>query len=197
MSHDLSALISTRICHDLINPLGAISNGMELLTVIGGQTGPELDLVAESAERATAKLNFFRIAFGNTEHQSDLNSATLHDIIQHMYAVGRFKVVWPQDTPTIRRSDAKLLLLLLLAVESSAPLGGQCTVGINPQMTLALTGPRIMPEPSSWQVATGQGDPAQVSASNVHFAAILETLRSLDLVLTWSQTEDALTVRIT
>ncbi len=194
MSDDLSALISTRICHDLINPLGAISNGMELLTTIAGQKGPEIDLVAESAERATAKLNYFRIAFGNAEHDSEVKGASLHQAIQHMFAVGRFKVVWAQDLAGVTRANAKLMLLLILAAESSMPLGGQCLVTVEDGVKLSITGPRLAPSEDDWDVATGAKDPSRVTASTVHFAAIADTLKATGRRLTWSLNDDVLEI---
>ena len=195
MPNDLSALISTRICHDLINPLGAISNGMELLSAIAGQSGPEIDLVSESAERATAKLNFFRIAFGNAENQSAIKGGALQSIIHQMFAVGRFKVVWPENIDSIPRGDGKLLLLLLLAAESSAPLGGQCTVKTQDSFELSLSGPRITPNAIEWDMATGKTT-AEVTASTVHFAAIEDTLRTLQKKLMWSQSNDTLELKV-
>lgn len=196
MAEDLSALISTRICHDLINPLGAISNGMELLTAISGQSGPEIELVAESAERATAKLNYLRIAFGNTENQSDVKGAMLQDIIQKMFSVGRFKVVWPQDVRAMRRADAKLILLLILAAESSAPLGGQCTVNFADAITVSLTGPRIAANHADWELACGRLGEADVSAATVHFAAISDLLMGTQRQLSWDVKDDTLSARV-
>ena len=61
---NINALIGSRICHDLINPLGAISNGIELLEMAGVAQGPEMSLVSDSVENATAKLKMLRLAFG-------------------------------------------------------------------------------------------------------------------------------------
>jgi histidine phosphotransferase ChpT len=67
---DLCALIGSRLCHDLVSPVGAIGNGVELLSMEGaGAPMPagaaELSLVRESVENAQARLRFFRIAFGD------------------------------------------------------------------------------------------------------------------------------------
>ncbi|HMS96693.1 MAG TPA: histidine phosphotransferase, partial [Tabrizicola sp.] len=59
---DLAALIASRICHDLISPLGAIGNGVELLAM--ERAGPELDLLSESVAHANARIRLFRISFG-------------------------------------------------------------------------------------------------------------------------------------
>jgi histidine phosphotransferase ChpT len=61
---DLAALIGSRICHDLISPIGAIGNGVELLLMEASGKGPELSLISESVAAANARIRFFRVAFG-------------------------------------------------------------------------------------------------------------------------------------
>jgi histidine phosphotransferase ChpT len=66
---DLSFLIASRICHDLINPIGAIHNGLELMTLSQSTAkGIEFDLVQASANDARARVEFFRLAFGSQKH---------------------------------------------------------------------------------------------------------------------------------
>ena len=61
---DLAALIASRICHDLISPIGAIGNGVELLAMEPGGPRPEMALISESVANANARIRFFRICFG-------------------------------------------------------------------------------------------------------------------------------------
>ena len=61
---DLAALIASRICHDLISPIGAIGNGVELLAMEPGGTLPEMALISESVANANDRIRFFRICFG-------------------------------------------------------------------------------------------------------------------------------------
>ena len=67
MATEIAALIASRICHDLISPIGAIGNGMELMALSSGQeqSSPELDLISQSVENANARIRFFRIAYGS------------------------------------------------------------------------------------------------------------------------------------
>jgi len=60
----VASAIASRICHDLISPLGAIANGVELLALSGVQPTPEMDLIAQSVESANARIRFFRLAYG-------------------------------------------------------------------------------------------------------------------------------------
>ncbi|MEO1362985.1 MAG: hypothetical protein AAFU86_04320 [Pseudomonadota bacterium] len=66
---NLAALIGSRICHDLISPIGAINNGLELLNMAGASDGPEMELISESVENASARIRFFRMAYGAASDQ--------------------------------------------------------------------------------------------------------------------------------
>ena len=61
---DLTALVGNRICHDLINPIGAIGNGVELLAMADGSPSAELALISQSVDSAKARIAMFRVAFG-------------------------------------------------------------------------------------------------------------------------------------
>jgi len=63
-SQDLSALVASRLRHDLGNPLGAVSNGVELLQMSGMANSPEMALIADALRDTEARLRFFRIAYG-------------------------------------------------------------------------------------------------------------------------------------
>jgi len=60
---NLAALIGSRICHDLISPVGAVGNGLELMQMAGGKLLPEMALIEESVEAARLRILFFRIAY--------------------------------------------------------------------------------------------------------------------------------------
>ena len=69
-SPDLSSLVAARLCHDLISPIGAIGNGMELLQMTEGRGVAELELISDSLATALAKLRFYRLAFGPADAQA-------------------------------------------------------------------------------------------------------------------------------
>ena len=102
----LASLLSARICHDLANPLGAISNGMELMELAGATRTPEFDLTADSIQNANAKLNFFRTAFG-TSHGSDVSATQIAKVLADVYLNTRCQVEWTIPTPTTR-ADTKV-----------------------------------------------------------------------------------------
>ena len=62
---NLAALIGSRICHDLISPIGAINNGLELLGMSGGNSSPEMDLIQESVGNASARIRATQATLGS------------------------------------------------------------------------------------------------------------------------------------
>src|SRR5918999_443760 len=91
---DLSALVSARLCHDLISPMGAIGNGLELMNISATPGSAELALVHDSLNTALAKLRFFRIAFGPADPQARQSMDEAAQLTEDMFH-GRFTVSWP------------------------------------------------------------------------------------------------------
>ena len=80
---DLAGLVSARICHDLISPIGAAGNGLKLLSLAGqtaAQNSPEMALITASLAQAQARLQFFRLAFGAADAGSDFAHKRAVDI---------------------------------------------------------------------------------------------------------------------
>lgn len=124
---DIAAQITSRICHDLISPIGAISNGLELLALSGAPLGPELTLITESVDAANAKLQFLRIAFGGAKSDSKVAAPEITNILHDYYNDPRTQLNWVIET-AIERRDLRLLFLILLSAEKLAPYGAQITV---------------------------------------------------------------------
>ncbi|MDA7429810.1 histidine phosphotransferase family protein [Primorskyibacter aestuariivivens] len=123
----LAALIASRICHDLISPVGAISNGLELMSLGGASdTSPELSLISESCSNANARIRLFRIAFGFANNASRVSETECRTILDGTYIGGRINVHWKVsgDQP---RQEVQLAFLALQCLETTIPHGGQIT----------------------------------------------------------------------
>lgn len=121
--NDLNALISSRICHDLISPLGAIGNGVELLTMSGQGNCPEIALIAESVENANARIRFFRVAFGSAPTNVEFSQNEVQSILRDSFRGNRTIVSWEVEG-TIMRAEIKLAFLALQCLENALPWGG-------------------------------------------------------------------------
>ena len=112
---NLNALVGSRICHDLINPLGAIGNGIELLGLAGHGTSPEMDLVGDSVTGATAKLKFLRLAFGDASPDQVCSRSDILGTLDAIARGGRLSYSWnvAGDPP---RLDVRVALLAMMCV---------------------------------------------------------------------------------
>lgn len=124
-SGNLAALVGSRICHDLISPVGAIGNGVELLEMAGASAGPELNLIAESVNSAQARIRFFRIAYGLSGDQT-MGAAEIVPILNSLNATSRVKLHWA-PTEALPRAEIRMAFLAFQCCETAVPLGGTVT----------------------------------------------------------------------
>ena len=128
---DLAALLCSRVCHDLISPVGAIVNGIEVLEEEKDEATKEfaLDLIKRSAATASAKLQFCRIAFGaagSAGAQIDLGDA--ETITRGFMEDDKTKIAWNLPRALLAKNRVKLLLNMLIIAGQAIPRGGKITV---------------------------------------------------------------------
>jgi histidine phosphotransferase ChpT len=128
---DLAALLCSRVCHDLISPVGAIVNGLEVLEEAKDEETKTfaMELIKKSARTGSAKLQFCRIAFGaagSAGAQIDLGDA--ETISRGFFEDDRTKIAWNLPRAFLAKNRVKLLLNLLLIAGQTIPRGGQLTV---------------------------------------------------------------------
>ena len=120
---DLAALVGSRLCHDLISPIGAIGNGVELLIADHSSSSPELMLIAESVAAASARLRFFRIAYGLASPGQRLARSEVSQILQSISQGTRLQLFWHSEAEPERRI-VRRAFLLLQCLEGALPWGG-------------------------------------------------------------------------
>lgn len=181
LSHDnldLSALIGSRLCHDLISPIGAISNGLELLQM--SQTpSPELALIAESVENANARIRFFRVAFGMARAGQSISVGEIARILNDLSDGNRVKMQWAgPDAPD--RTGLRKAFLAALCLESSLPLGGEVSLFFqHNSWSIYGKGKRVQITPALWaHLDPTLGTAATATAGDVQFALLAEFLKS-------------------
>jgi histidine phosphotransferase ChpT len=176
---DLSALVSARLCHDLISPMGAIGNGLELLQLSAGPAPAELALVNESLATALAKLRFYRIAFGPADPQArqSFDEATqLSDAMFH----GRFTVSWPERGGDLPRTLTRIVYLAILCLEKSLPMGGHVRVALaEDAITLSVDGRRTAPPEALWAHVTEGAAVPDLKPDGVQFALLRQALTGI------------------
>ena len=186
---DLTALLGSRICHDLISPIGAIGNGVELLMMDGSSCGPEIALIAESVANANARIRFFRIAFGAASADQHIGRAEVTSILSDLTCGGRLVIDW-QSPPDLPRREAKLAFLLIQCLETAMPFGGRITVGHDAAAwTLTGQAPRMKVDADLWRLLSNRNAAPAITAAQVHFALVPEALRRHQRALTIAITE--------
>lgn len=195
LSADLSALVSARLCHDLISPMGAIGNGLELMQLSQLTTSAEVELIAGSLGSAIAKLRFFRIAFGPAEAQARLAGDEIRAVADAMFP-GRFTVSWTGAPADVDRATGKLVCLALLCLEKSLPMGGTATVCVEGEaIEITAQGRRLAPPADLWALAAG-ATPGPLRSDGVQFALLGATLAALGMDIETSFDEARGEVRI-
>jgi len=127
---DLAALLCSRVCHDLISPVGAIINGLEVMEEDKDEETKTfaLDLIKKSAGQASAKLQFCRLAFGasgSAGAQIELGDAEKAG--RALLDDGKTTLVWNLPRVLVAKNRVKLLLNMLLVASGSIPHGGTLT----------------------------------------------------------------------
>ncbi|MEW4466893.1 histidine phosphotransferase family protein [Parasphingorhabdus sp. JC815] len=130
---DLAALLCSKLCHDLLSPVGAINNGLELLE---DETDPAmrdrcLDLLADSARASADKLKYFRLAFGAAGGFGDeVDPAEAKQLVESLVGPqGKITLGWAVQTGTLPKKAIKILLNLALIARETLVRGGQLDIG--------------------------------------------------------------------
>jgi histidine phosphotransferase ChpT len=122
-------LLSSKLCHDLISPVSAINNGVELIEDIGDPIVNEaMKLIGDSANLASRRLRFFRLAYGRAGSEENLPLQDIKPVVESYFAGGKITLNWPEGAVssalTSLRGSAKAMVNLLLLGEEILAYGG-------------------------------------------------------------------------
>ena len=154
---DLASLLCSRLCHDLMSPVGALNNGIELLA---DETDPDmrdkcLELLADSARASANKLKFFRLAFGaGGGFGSSVDTREARTALEGLFgAERRIELNWLVAEEKLSKGAIKLLLNLALIAGDALVRGGRLDVGAESndgrvELAIRAEGPRILLDPA-------------------------------------------------
>ena len=130
---DLAAMLCSRVCHDLINPVGAIGNGLEVLadpTQTAMADGAQ-ELIANSARHARAKLEFARLAYGaSSTAGTDIDTRECERVARLLFEIEKADIEWRPAPMLMPKNKAKLLMNMLLIAAGAVPRGGLVVVEV-------------------------------------------------------------------
>jgi histidine phosphotransferase ChpT len=154
---DLAALLCSRVCHDLISPVGAIVNGLEVLAEDNDEETQKfaMDLIKKSAGTASAKLQFCRIAFGAAGSAgAQIDSGDAEKVARGFLEDDKTKLDWQLPRLLLPKNRVKLLLNMLLIAQQGIPRGGKLSVtpvgeGESMGFTISATGTNAKVPPNA------------------------------------------------
>ena len=195
-SLDLAALLSSRVCHDVINPVGAILNGLE---VMEDDKSPEtqefaISLIRNSARLASGKLQFCRIAFGAAGSAgASIDTGDAEKVSRGFIDEEKVKLEWQAPRILLAKNKVKLLLNLVAIGAASLLRGGTMVVhladdGTHTDMSVTVKGPMVRLQPHTEDLAAGKSATGTVDAHGVqaYYAGQLARATGMDLVISLS-----------
>lgn len=198
----LAALVGSRLCHDLVSPLGAIGNGVELLQMSpefpGLAQSPELRLIAESVQAAQLRIQAFRMAFGQAPRDQRISRAELDRLAATFSAQGRIEVRLEAEGD-FARPEIRLVMLALMCLETAMPWGGRIlAVHTAPGWRLVAESERMKPDAALWAWLDANR-PAAARApgpAEIHFALLAEAAPAAGRRLQWELDESGAEIRL-
>ncbi|MEB2845964.1 histidine phosphotransferase [Rhizobiales bacterium RZME27] len=185
---DLAALLCSRVCHDVISPVGAINNGLELLDE-GGTDEEALDLIRASALNASVRLKFARLAFGASGSVgASIDTGEAEKAAKDFAdADKKVEVTWTGPRAIIPKNRVKLLLNLFMVAYGSIPRGGSLEVMLeNPEtdakFTITTKGRMLRVPPKFIEICSGSMEEA-VDAHSIqpYYTVLLAEEAGMDL----------------
>ena len=200
-SLDLAALLCSRLCHDMLSPVGALNNGLELLA---DEKDPEMrqrcfELLEQSAKISADKLKFFRLAFGAAGGFGEM--VPVHEPRALIEALvgnnGRIEVNWALSGDSLPKPAVKVLLNLSLIAIDALIRGGTLDIGAElangaSEIVVRAAGARIAFDKTIGQALDGSLPATDLSSRTAPAAMIYQLAKSLGGGLQYALTDEAL-----
>lgn len=187
----LIELVGSRLCHDLISPIGAVGNGLELLQMsdrCGNLDGnAEIGLIEDALHAARDKLSCFRVAFGAAGDGQQLSEGEIAGLLAHMSRIGRVRISSEFEGGQPRIA-VKMLALALMCLETAMPWGGAVRIGLAGRAwRLTAEADRTNPDRALWAWLDGDCEtPRQPVAAEVHFPLLRLAAMQAGRPVRWS-----------
>lgn len=200
-SLDLASLLASRLCHDMLSPVGALTNGLELLA---GEKDPEMrrrcfELLEQSARISADKLKFFRLAFGAAGGFGEMVSvAEARAVVDALVSnSGRITVNWALASDSLPKPGVKMLLNLALVGIEALVRGGTLDIGAElrdgaSEIVVRAAGPKIAFDADFGRALDGTLPEGELSSRTVPAAMIRMLADSLGGGVQYARADDAL-----
>lgn len=180
----LTALVASRICHDMVEPMSAIIQGLEMIKSGDGKTDPDaLSLLDNGVGKAWAKLEFFRFAMAGAMAEGDSDIEEGRAVAEKLYSVFKSELVWSVGKVAMPRPAVRVIVNLLLIANECLPRGGTVEVTASEgEVVVTAKGPR-----AKLREATGaalRGDAGELSGHTIQptLTALLALQGGVELI---------------
>ena len=199
---DLAALLCSRVCHDLISPVGAIVNGLEVYEEDNDEATKTfaLELIKKSAKSASARLQFCRLAFGAAGSAgAEIDVGDAENMARGFIEDEKVKLTWNLPRLLLPKNRVKLLLNMLIIAGQAIPRGGRLTVdpvGTGPAMSFRITAAGLnarVPQAVPGLLASSTAESVDAHAIQPFYTGLLA--RSCGLTVTLAAEGEVIVVR--
>jgi histidine phosphotransferase ChpT len=188
---DLAALLCSRVCHDIISPVGAIINGLEVLDEEkdAEMRGFALDLIKKSAEQASARLQFCRLAFGATGSAgAAIDTGDAEGVARRIFDGERTELKWNAPALLMPKNKIKLILNLCLIAATAVARGGLIEVSVSgldemQRIKVSANGnnPKVAAGVRHFLMGTAEEAPCTPQDVQAHYAGLVAKAASMTL----------------
>ncbi len=202
-SLDLAALVASRVCHDVISPVGAIVNGLEVLEEDKDEGMREfaLDLIRKSAKAASARLQFCRLAFGAAGSAgAAIDTGDAEKVARGLFADDRTQLNWNAPRVFMAKNKVKLALNLCMIAAACIPRGGVMNVtvegeGDDARIKVTVKGPNLKLASHVADLLEGRSESGTVDAHGIqpYFAGMVARSCGMAVQVTATSEEVTLT----
>jgi histidine phosphotransferase ChpT len=200
---DLAALLCSRVCHDVISPVGAIVNGLEVLEDEKDEAmrGFAQDLIRKSARQASARLQFARLAFGAAGSAgASIDTGDAEQVARGFIQDDRTTVNWHAPRVLLPKNQVKLLLNLLVIAMTAIPRGGVIDVTLEVEgdqgtFTVAAKGINARIPPTAQGLLAGSPESGSVDAHGIQPFYTGLIARAADMEVTMAIDDDLVTIK--
>ena len=192
---DLAALLASRLCHDVVGPVGAIINGIELIEEDDSEETRAMafDLIRKSAAQASSRLQFARIAFGSAGVSGtaiDLGYA--RELSEAFFDDEKITLLWEAPRVLVEKTRAKLLMNLILVAQAAIPIGGTIRIAMtgeaeNPGFCVEAEGLKARIPPDVPVLLSGRSESGEIDSRGVQIYLTGALARAAGLALTQSR----------
>ena len=200
---DLAALLCSRVCHDVISPVGAIVNGLEVLEDEKDESmrAFALDLIKKSSKQASARLQFARIAFGAAGSAgSSIDTGDAEQVARAFLHDDKNSLTWTAARVLMPKNKVKLLLNLLVLSVAAIPRGGAIAVNVEgsaelPTFTIEARGLNARIPTNSEDLLAGRTESGSVDAHGIQIFYSGLIARAAKMAVSLSLDGDLVTIR--